>query len=361
MPPASPILDQRLDLVLHIGSGKTGTSSLQRWLRHNRDVLARHGVLFPSSLGPRRHVWFGLFIRPDEDLVDARPYRAQGYPSPQEFRRGVQQQLFTEINRTAPAQVLISDEALYGSNLGSLERLRAFTDRHVRRLRLVCYLRRQDDHLVSRYQQVVKVGEVRTLGEYAAQLGHTKTYDYATRLDTWARMMEPDAFVVRRFERGDFFNDSLYADFLDATALDVSLDELAGVRTQNESLDAESVEFLRLLNLHRVTTEGAEVGMINNRPLVTRLARGSKGPTLTLPDADLDAFMARWESSNRAVAYRWLGGQEELFHAPRKTRGITTAQRLDPDRLEHFLALTELAEDLHAPLRRLVEAASLAR
>ena len=284
MPPASPSLDQPLELVLHIGSGKTGTSSIQRLLRRNRGLLLEHGVLFPSSPGARRHVRFGLSFKADDELVETRPYKAQGHPSPAAFRDTFRDELFAEIEESRPSTVLISDEALYGSDDASLSRLRSFTDAHAGRVRLVCYLRRQDDHLVSRYQQVVKTGEIRTLAERTAELEHTKTYDYAARLDTWARLLEPDTFVVRRFERRAFVDDSLYADFLHAAGLDVPRDKLREVASQNESLDAESVEFLRLLNLHLVRAEGAEVGMINHRPLVVRLSAGSAGPTLTLPE-----------------------------------------------------------------------------
>lgn len=361
MPPASPSLDQPLELVLHIGSGKTGTSSIQRLMRRNRGLLLEHGVLYPSSPGPRRHVRFGLFFKTDDELVETRPYQAQGHPSPAAFRETFLTGLFGEIEEARPSTVVISDEALYGSDNASLSRLRSFTDEHARRLRLVCYLRRQDDHLVSRYQQVVKTGETRTLAERVAVFEHAKTYDYAARLDTWARLLEPDTFVVRRFERGAFLDDSLYADFVQAAGLDVAPSDLKDVPSQNESLDAESVEFLRLLNLHLVAAEGAQVGMVNHRPLVAKLAAGSAGPTLTLPEAELDAFMAHWEDSNREVARRYLGEDEALFRVPRKTSGTTTDQRLDPDRLDHFLELTELPEDLHAPLRRLAEDVAVGR
>ena len=52
-----------------------------------------------------------------------------------------------------------------------LRRLKRFAGRLGDRLRLVVYLRRQDDHLVSRYQQELKVGRVERLGDWA-QPGH---------------------------------------------------------------------------------------------------------------------------------------------------------------------------------------------
>ena len=95
--------------------------------------------------------------------------------------------------------------------------------------------------------------------------------------------------------------------------------------------------------------------MINNRKLVRRLASRPAGPTLTLPGPMLDRFMAQWEDGNRRVAREWFGEDGDLFAAPRKSEGTTSDQRLDPERLDHFFAVAELPERLHAPLRRLAE------
>lgn len=130
---------------------------------------------------------------------------------------------------------------------------------------------------------------------------------------------------------------------------------MLAVPSRNQSLDAESVEFLRLLNLCRVTVRGATVGLIDNRPLVKRLTQAASGPVLTLPEHLLDVFMAQWDEPNRLVARRYLGEDGPLFRTRTKVRSATTEQRLDPSRLDHFLALGEIPEKLHGPLRRLAE------
>jgi len=38
-----------MNLYIHIGAPKTGTTSLQHYLRRNQDNLARQGVLYPSG------------------------------------------------------------------------------------------------------------------------------------------------------------------------------------------------------------------------------------------------------------------------------------------------------------------------
>jgi hypothetical protein len=271
------------------------------------------------------------------------------------FRRTFRRQLFREITESGQSRVLFSDEALYASSDEALRRLRRFAGRFARSRRLVLYLRRQDDHLVSRYQQVVKTGETRRLSE-RAENPDVKTYDYYARLRTWDRLLEPNEFVVRRFERDRFVDGSLYQDFLDAVGIDVRADELTQAETRNESLDAESVEFLRILNILRADDETAASLVKVDRALVRMMAAASTGPTLTLPSPFLDDFMAQWEESNRRVAREYLGDESgQLFRAARKTRRTTTEQYLDPSRLDHFIALLELPEQMHAPLRALVE------
>ena len=361
----SPITDerrQRFALTLHIGTGKTGTTSLQAFLRQNRPRLADAGWLYPRSIG--RHSTFGAWIRPDDELNKA--FRAgrpgtRGFGTVEELYRKVPRRLLAEVRHTDLPRVLMSDEGLWQSSEGSMERLRQFADAHTSGVRLVCYLRRQDDHLVSRYQQRVKHGETRTLPQRMAEIDLAKTYDYHARLLSWQRLLEPTVIVVRRFERDALKGGSLYEDFLDAAGIPLRAADLDHGPRRNESLDAASVEFLRLVNLLRVEDQAAAALLPTNRRLFTRLAELSEGPVLTLQAHLLDEFMARWETGNRAVARTFLGDpSEELFRQPRKTTNTTVKQRLDPGRIDQFLTMLDLPEVSHAPLRCLAEREALA-
>jgi hypothetical protein len=356
----SPLSKPR-DVVLHIGTGKTGTSSVQFFLRDNRERLLELGYLYPKSPGGARHGRLSLFIKSDEELLDSPNWLRQNRSDPVRFRRAFRRRLFSEIESSGVSRVLLSDEVLFMQPDRALKRLRHLTDRIAQSLRLVVYLRRQDDHMVSRYQQGVKIGWVMRLREWA-QEDMSSLYDYHARLRTWRRLLEPTELVVRRFEPDSFVDGSLYQDFLDAAGIEVRVKDLEVVPRRNESLDAECVEFLRLLNLHRVENEGETPGVIDNRHLVKRLSETSTGPVLTLPAAFLDTFMAQWEESNRRVALDILSDESgQLFHLPRKTRDCTTRQHLDPSRLDHFLDVAEIPERVHAPLRRLAEREAISR
>lgn len=341
-----------VDVVLHIGSGKTGTTSIQQFLRRHPEQLAARGILYPRSPGRTRHTRLGLAVLPDAALAHSQDWLAGDHPEPEVFRRRFRRRLLREVAESGARRVVLSDEGLYHVSAEAVGNLRELLGGFAGSVRLVVYLRRQDDHLVSRYQQVVKMGEVRPLAAWA-RTDFARTYDYHRRLVLWRDTLAPDAFVVRPFERDRFAGGSLLRDFLDAAGLDVEPGTGTAAVERNVSLGAEAVELLRILNLHRSENLGLRRWEIDNRPLVARLARTDTGAPLTLPEADLDRFMDRWAESNRLVAQELLGDPSgQLFRAPRKAGG-TPVQRLDPARLDHYLDLLELPPGERAPVREL--------
>jgi len=341
-------------VVVHIGMGKTGTSSIQYLLAANRPVLADHGVLYPRVPGRGRHTRLGLSVKPDTELARTPAWNRMGRPVPQRFRRRFRRNLLAETASTAAHTVLFSDEALFGLVDESLLRLRALTSKIGSSVRVVAYVRRQDDHLASLYQQEVKVGETRRIEEWVSTSG-LPGHDYHARMSAWRDVFAPDELVVRRFERSSFVDGSLYADFIDAAGIDIDPQELIPSETRNLSLDAETTEFLRILNLQRVE-QGAEAWLIDNLEIVERLRQHRPGPTLTLPAATLDRIMERWDDSNRSTALDFLGDDGGvLFREPRREADTTTEQRLDPARVEYFAALVGLDTDVCTALKGIAE------
>jgi hypothetical protein len=341
-------MGDRIDVVLHLGTGKTGTTTIQELMRQSRSALAEQGVLYPRTPGAVRHARFGLSFRSDAELAGMPAWHQMRAQSPERFRRRFGRRLLTEIAEAAPSMVVFSDEALYGLSRDSVSRLRAFTDSLGGQTRLVVYLRRQDDHLRSDYQQHVKTGEVRRMARWTADHDRSATYDYARRLARWEDAMAPAELVVRRFERSSFKDGSLEADFLEAAGLTGI--EPTVIPRMNETLDAETVEFLRVYNLYRVAHAGETAGLIDHRELVRKLVRHSGGPALTLPEGDLDRFLGRWTDSNREAALRYFG-DTELFREQRTT-ATTDVQSLDPDRVDHYLEIGELPSSIRPDLHR---------
>lgn len=345
------------DVVLHVGTGKTGTTSIQNLLRLNRDVLGERGILYPRSPGRGRHVKLGLSFRSDDEYESMPAWHQMRARSPERFRRRFHRRLLDELEKVGPRRVVFSDEALYTLPVDGLLRLRTFLAEHFGATHVIVYLRRQDDHLVSYYQQQVKVGETRRLAEFAEDPGYP--YDYDQRLGELRAALEPTSMTVRLFERGRFVGGRLEDDFLRAAGIDGrGLEHADAVR--NRSLDAASVEFLRLYNLHQVAHSEDTVGVIDHRDLVRRLSADATGAQLTLPDAVLERFMAAWEASNRSVADWCLGGTE-LFAEPRRRSSVTEIQELEASELERMMATADLPADVRDRMRRLADRESSGR
>ena len=56
-------------LILHIGTEKTGTTSIQEFLAINRAALAEQGLHVPEFLGARSHRW-AAYMAENADRVD---------------------------------------------------------------------------------------------------------------------------------------------------------------------------------------------------------------------------------------------------------------------------------------------------
>ncbi|WP_460791576.1 hypothetical protein [Nocardioides maradonensis] len=327
------------EVVLHIGTGKTGTSAIQRFLADHRGELAAGGVLYPRAMGPVRHTHLGHSAKLDQHLVGSLVWQRGGHTDPAAYRAHHETALVEEVREVRPDRVLFSDEGLYALGPVALRRLREQLDRVARQRTVLVYLRPQDEHLVSRYQQSVKVGETATLAEFAAR-DHSDLYDYARRLAMWEEAMAPARVVVRPFQRDRFAGGTLIGDLVAAVDLPVAVPQTEDVR-RNESLDAEAVELLRLLNVAAVA-KGAKPGAIDNLAVVDRLATLPRGPVLTLPDDVLDAFAARWAAGNAEVERRYLDGAP-LFTGSRRTSATTTHQGLSPERYAELRELVGAA------------------
>ena len=164
---------ERPVVSLHLGMGKTGTTTIQAWMHHNRDRLIDLGVLFPTSPGTKRHARLGMAMQPER--LPSLEWERLDVSTPEELRPIFERQLLEEIRAAWVPRLVLSDEALLGTPEGAITNMREFLDGIAASVRIVVYLRRQDDHLCSRYQQVVKQGgTVQTLSERADRLQHAR-------------------------------------------------------------------------------------------------------------------------------------------------------------------------------------------
>lgn len=307
-------------LDLHIGCEKTGTTSIQRFLKANRELLGEAGVLYPRAPGEENQMGLAVAAQTEFGPLREKIFHLRSWPEVETFRAKLKRELERELAAAPYRRAIMSGEHC-SSRLIALDEvqwlhnfLRPFFDD----ITVIVYIRRQDDFFLSTYSTDVKGGARHPLRLPKEDLIQRR-YDYWDLLSRWAAVFGREKIVCRKYETGALRGGDIVQDFMGAVHLDMDLPYRFPQRL-NESLDANCLEFLRLMNRYipRLTDEGLNKTRGN---LVGTLVAVSNGPLLTLPEDVLTEFMARFGDSNRKVAEEYFGGVTEGSDDPLFARG----------------------------------------
>ena len=304
-------------VILHIGTGRTGTTTIQSFLRRNRDQFHCDGflVVVPD----------GLKSYPQEE----------GFWEEQRLKCGLQ-----ELNRRSEEQgtpsVVWSHESLSTYILvKNAQCLQLLRDRlPAANYRIVVYLRRQDHYLRSAYLQWgIKDRSIRgrqcggrvlgfddwlarTVGDNFQDLADGNV-DYHALLKPWGDVFGNENVVVRVFEKEQFHQHDLLRDFCHAARLRQAGYDF-NVPRENVSYNRELHDMLGMYNSVFAERHVA-------RPMYAFLEALGKDPffarqffsTFAIPPKRRIEILQRCEESNRKVAREFLGRADGvLFREP---------------------------------------------
>ena len=244
--------------ILHIGTEKTGTTTLQRLLRDNRDSLAERGFYVPAAFGPLEHhhlVSYGL--RPGRFFAPLARAGANSKREVRALRNKVRRQFEKELSPLADdTNIVLTSERCFSvlRNPGEVERLVEMLSEYCEEIQVVVYLRPQHDLSVSLYSTKLKNGFVQEdiLPDDVSNMPHL---DYDATLERWAKVVGHDNIDVRIFDRTELLDGDIGADFF-ANALGLDIAHFESISNENESLNVEGQLFLLALNEYLPRFEG---------------------------------------------------------------------------------------------------------
>ena len=204
-------------LFLHIGSHKTGTTSIQNFLAGNRALLASRGYGYPVS---------GNDLNLGGVLGKS---RAEGETSTAIGRMGPRKTGLVESITSQPADTVIgsSESFSYAHDAQDIQEFADLLRPHFATIKIITYLRRQDQLAVSHHQEganpqhkpaIQLHGYSPTALPTTNDLQH-RYMDYATRIGLWADAFGEDAVVVRVYDRKVLKSGDSVADFLEIVGL----------------------------------------------------------------------------------------------------------------------------------------------
>jgi hypothetical protein len=222
-------------LIAHIGTHKTGSTSIQKALYESRTQLRKAGVLFPSTdRGPRpsKHHSVSTAAKSRDPAVAEAEHAA----------------LMEEFQASGASTMIVSAEGFSAPNSGVPEFFKRFLGDFD--IEVICYLRRQDLFVESLYNQVLRdpgAGERRTIGEFWRDARISARLNYHQTLCAWRDI--PARVIALDFAR-EVKQHGLVNSFLKAARLD-GLDTLPE-KLANKSPDMNLVLMLRDLHIQEV-------------------------------------------------------------------------------------------------------------
>jgi hypothetical protein len=322
--------DPQRVLYLHIGTEKTGTSTLQLLGHENRKLLADHGLLYPHAGARVAHA--GLTLYALEDTKRNVLLTAFGLQSDQdvvEFRATLMGKLRAEVNRKDCPKILLSNEHL-SSRVTEVPDIQLLIDG----LRTVCpdirvivYLRPQHELVLSMYSTAVKGGRYTPLR--IGRKDHTHYYNFDLMLSCWEAVVGIDNITVRLFQPEEFFGGTLIDDFFHTLGMATP----AGLKMPdkiNKSYDADTLQFARIGNEILPKSERKGSGMQGG--FLHALAQVSTGPKFTAAGSELAELDESFRLSNARVARRYFPDRNGVLFAPFTGTETPDPPELTPER-----------------------------
>jgi hypothetical protein len=156
---------------IHIGTEKTGTTTIQTAMQANREALAGRGVAYLKSPGARSHRLLTAYCMRDDRADDF--FRDNGITDPQDrqaFLAKFLKRFLSEMAHLPPgAQTVLTSSEHFHSRLiheDELEKLHKLFAVFCTRATVIVYLRPQVDTAISNYSMALKCGHAPDLAGF---------------------------------------------------------------------------------------------------------------------------------------------------------------------------------------------------
>lgn len=290
------------ELILHIGTFKTGTTALQKYLSAQRDRLLKEcGLLFPRAAEIPAGGHHNLVY----EVTGSWKYVAA---------RGGFAELEHEIRVALPERVLVSAENLSSYAVGNkavAPHFARFAKRMAMPVKVLCWVRPQWEYLDSYYSQGVKSGYTTcSFTDFVDSALGEAIYDYEKVVEPWLPIA--DEICVRPYPGA-----LLIADACRVLGIDDSFVGGGGsTESRNVRFGAKRLEFMRRIG---AALERTRSPFRKRIPIAHRLRDAVMAAELDdvrfsgLDDKTVQMVHGHFEESNRRLSERF--GMSPAWHA----------------------------------------------
>lgn len=308
------------ELILHIGMGKTGTTALQEAFWQNRRILAKAGITYPDIgvVAGAHHK-----ISPYEPKVLAQ--EGWEFMKPEDWA--------PQLARSGKRRILMSSELIAWSPQEVASKfcaaLKEFFD-----LKICLYLRRQDNIVMSSFNQGIKAGyQRRPLGEALSVI--IQSYDFSRTIQIWEKAAGRQNMIIRPYERSQFPQGDLISDFVNGVlGIEVPGEFVRPKKPNtNPRFAPAALEYKRLINC--ISPDNQSSGVYRDA-LISYSQGLDAGSTAVFQEQGLLSkeqrrqILNHFAGANAEIARKFLG-RDELFTEALSEEAFETPPVLEQD------------------------------
>lgn len=326
--------------VIHIGTEKTGSTSIQSTLHDNRQILEQHGVYYLRSPGIRNHRALPAYCMADSRFDDyCRARKIKNKAQKERFKYQTKADLIQEIEQLGEHvnTVIMSSEHFHSrlKTKGEINNLKELLSPYFSEIQVVVYLREQCEVAVSLYSTAVKTGTVLSFDSFIESKCRIDNlyFDYHKLITRWGDVFGKENLVIRLFEREEFINCNLIDDFCSIITPSLIGCLVTGNVVVNESLNSKGQRLGVLLNKHfpRVTSDGEENPFSRSLHLALIKHCSGKGQLATIEQTA--RIRKEFLPGNEILRDTYFPQREGLFN----NRNICTTVESEQDSFEDVL------------------------
>ena len=229
-------------LYIHIGCHKTGSTSIQKSLMNNKDILIKHNLHLFTDLPNGEQSKTGNL----GGWIDCKKLNTLG------GTLACPAKLSERLKKTKKDTIISAEGFSWIFSKSELEKLRNILSPIFNKVIVIAYIRRQDKHLTSHYQQASKPkihAATKFYGSSPTALPeeharHKNYLDYFKRLSLWGDIFGDNNLIIRPFEKDRLLKGDVVTDFFSL----LGINEGFHTYNKNQSQGFEATKVGHIIN-----------------------------------------------------------------------------------------------------------------
>ena len=239
-----------MDSDLHIGTAKSGTTSIQSFLEKNKNELSKQNILYPSSLKlfpTGNHRLISWYVCNENNLKKElfmyKKHKRQIFCEALDILYLELKEFENELKNFKEQKCIISSEDLssYGLENKNVNKIKAVLGNFFRKIRIILYIRRPIDRGISALNTRIIAGDSFDKPVIPENLSPNRL------IKVWSEIFGAENIIVRLFNKNDYIDNDLISDFCSQTEIDLN-NNFVFPDIENESLNLIQLKYLNFLN-----------------------------------------------------------------------------------------------------------------